>query len=192
MSWLQKISGNFYGDPSPKGLNLYEPIHTGDYGAIYQSKDFPHVFLGSSNTEDIKEAERIAGKPICFRVDVAALDNNELGKADLSLHLPERKMWDQRSEDEVQSVFDAAANKLAEIILEKNCPIYVHCFAGINRSVAVLAAALAKLTGKKAFEVLREIRSQRQVSPADNYLYLLARYNDSKEDPEQVRQLLEV
>lgn len=181
MNWLQKIAAKFRGQQSLEGLAVYNPQEFGAFGGIYRSKDFPNVFLGSAEKEDFLAAERIAGQPICRKIDVT--------------NLPEYHIWGEKEQEETQPQFDYTANQLAEIIRTTNCPIYVHCRAGMNRSVSVLAGAISKLTGRKIADVLREIKSQRgQAHPDDAYLHMLTNYapHDDIEWKEQTKRQLEL
>lgn len=175
MNWLQKICA-YRGEASPRGLQFYMPETIGPFGSIYQSSDFPHVFLGSSDPDDIKEAETIAGQPICFRFDVAAVQNRHLPHADFETYLPEYSVWGKREQRRIQPKLKKTIDTLANIISTKSCPIYVHCSAGMNRSVAVLAGAISKLTNRSIESILKEIKSKRgSTSPHDSYLYMLSR-----------------
>ena len=174
MNWLTKLS-DYPGWPTEKGLSFYMPKTIGHYDDIYQSVDFPHVFLGSSNPHDMQRAEQLAGRPICFRVNVADLETKHLQPANLSYSLPEPEMWTEKEQREIKPVFKHVVDQLAHAIQTMDCPIYVHCYAGINRSVAALAGAISKLTGRPVSDVLGEIKSQRgSASPHDGYLFLLS------------------
>ena len=95
MAWLKKIISQLLGQPTLQGLELYKPENIGVFDDIYQSTDFPHVFLGAGTPEDIQRAEEKAGERICVRIDVAALSHlmEDLPKADIAIPLPEYPRW---------------------------------------------------------------------------------------------------
>lgn len=174
MNWLQKI-GMTRGKASPQGLRFYLPEESGPFDAIYQSPDFPHVFLGSSDPDDIQKAKKLAGQPICCRFDLAAAQNEHLPHADFAFSLPEYPVWGEQEQQETQPEFQKAINILAKVIETRNCPIYVHCVAGMNRSVAVLAGAISRLTKRPVKNILQEIKSRRgSVGLHDSYLQMLS------------------
>lgn len=191
-SWLQKICA-YRGESTSRGLQFYQPEISGPITSVYQSVDFPNVFLGSSDPEDIKEAEQLAGQKICFRFDVAAVQNQHLPRADFETYLPEYSIWGEEEQQKTQPKFNQAIETLAHIIATRKCPIYVHCAAGINRSASVLAGAISKLTGRSVQNILKEIKSRRGiVSPHDSYLYMLSRFspNDTPAWKKQVEEEL--
>jgi len=186
MNWLQSEyckecdflsrSAAFSGHTTPEYAQHYAPEDM-DFD-IYQSIDFPHVFLGGAESDEIAEAEKRAGEKICKRIDVADLETQHLPEADISTHFPERRMWTNDEYEETKIRFNAAADKLADMIVNIDCPIYIHCRVGANRSVSILAAALTKLTGRKLFDVLREIKAQRMIAaPHDAYFMMATEYS---------------
>jgi len=139
----------------------YNPKEVGGFD-VYRSSDFPNVFLGGQHDQD--RVEELAGQ-ICQTFDCRDLPEIQ-GKT---------SYWTQQQYLSVKTRFDKKVNKLINTITSnKNCPVFVHCALGANRSVAVLAAALCELTGKSVNSILGEMRSQRAlVSPQDPY-YLMA------------------
>src|SRR5690606_7404789 len=116
-------------------------------------------------------AEQKAGAPICVRIDVTDADTNHLGSPDLKVPFPEYDFWGIDELSAIQPIFNKTADQLAEIIRTNNCPIYVHCTVGMNRSVAILTAALTKLTGRTVRDILSEIRKQRSIAAPDDSYY---------------------
>ncbi len=47
--------------------------------AVYQSPDFPHVFLGGADPDDIRVVEETAGRPVCIRIDLRSSSAGEIG-----------------------------------------------------------------------------------------------------------------
>ncbi len=170
MAWLRKLSQSFsdtqfWGNEFLENNPEYQPRFD-----VYQSPDFPHVFLGGEN--DLEEAEALAGQPICKIVDCR--DMPEI----------EESSWDYATFTTVQTQFDSKVNDLVQKITTTDCPIFVHCAMGANRSVSVLAAALAQLTGKPLNTILSDMKQVRSfVSPQDPY-YLMALQQSPSETPE--------
>jgi len=177
MEWLRKLSQSFldtqfwgkqFHEQNPEHQPPDEPWINGQF-EVYQSSDFPHVFLGGEN--DFEEVETKAGQPICEVVDCR--------------DLPEiNKSWDFATFTTVQTQFDSKVHDLIQKIISTNCPIFIHCAMGANRSVSVLAAALAQLTGKSLNNILSEMKQVRScVYPSDPY-YLMALQQSPSETPE--------
>ncbi len=141
---------------------------------VYRSSDFPHVFLGGE--DDIQEAELKAGQPMCKIVDCRDLP--EIG--------PENPSWDFGFYATVKVQFDNKVKHVVELIQSVDCPIYVHCVLGANRSVSVLASALSILTNRSIDDILSEMKSSRTVvSPQDPY-YMMALESGLSENSELV------
>ena len=142
------------GQTSLRGLEFYNPESVGTFDRIYQSQDYPNVFLGGQ--DDLNQLPR----PACQIFDV-------------SKTLPEPKEWTELTFEQVKPQFDDLVQKLTNVISTTDCPVFVHCIAGQNRSPAVLASALSKLTGRGVLDILREMKQQRaNIGPHDPYLYL--------------------
>lgn len=137
---------------------------------VYQSRDFPHVFLGGE--DDLDKAQQKAGQPICKVVDCRDLP--EIDATD----------WDYPEYLAAQQSFNAKVQNTMRIISSSQCPVFVYCALGANRSVAVLASALAQLTGRSIHELLNEMKQVRMfVAPQDPY-YLMALQESPQESPE--------
>ncbi len=170
MEWLRRLSQSFldtqyWGKKFRKDNPGYQPQFE-----VYQSADFPHVFLGGE--DDFEEAQARAGQPFCKIVDCRDLP--EINESS----------WDYATFTTVQKNFDSKVNDLVQKISTTDCPIFVHCALGANRSVAVLAAALAQLTGKPLNSILSEMKQVRSyVNPQDPY-YLMALQQSPSETPQ--------
>ena len=138
--------------------------------AVYRSPEFPHVFLGAADEADIQTVEKITGRPVCIRVDLRSESNKErnfpagIKPPQMRVPLPDEPGQEPATMEYWRNEFEATVNQLAEIIASNDCPIYVHCSAGMNRSVATLSAALAKLTGRGFTDVLKERKELRPMS----------------------------
>lgn len=186
-NWFIKCGLYYSGAPSERSFQLYQPEQDGEIGGIYQSSDLPWVFLGSANAEDLKKVEQIAGKPICMRIDLTTANTSHLSQPAIKMPLPEYDMWNQRTFNIVQKQYNKAVETLVQTISSnRNCPIYVHCSLGMNRSAATLAAAIGRITNKSALDVLREMRSQRGVvAPHDPYVSLMIHNNPADQHNKQ-------
>lgn len=170
MEWLRKLSQSFtdtqyWGGEFSKKNPDYVPKFE-----IFQSPDFPHVFLGGE--DDFEEVEARAGQPICKIVDCRDLP--EIGASD----------WDYATYLTVQRQFNSKVQDLIQKISTTNCPIFVHCALGANRSVSVLAAALAKLTNKSLDQILSEMKQVRSFVGPEDPFYLMALDQSPSEDPQ--------
>lgn len=133
---------------------------------VYQSPDFPHVFLGGD--DELEEAEAKAGQPVC-----KVIDCRDLPELDATEESP-IPAWDYSTYLSVQSHFNKKVQTVIQAIESLNCPIYVHCAMGANRSVSVLSAALSSLTNRSVDDILTEMKKVRgAVSPQDPF-YLMA------------------
>lgn len=161
MSWLlesQRLENTHYWG---RQHYLSHPEHAGNM-EVYQSPDFPHVFLGGEY--DLEEAELKAGRPICKRIDCRKLP-------ELTSDHPS---WDYGEYSVAKLKFDKKVAETVNAIRSLSCPIFIHCALGANRSVSVLATALSKLTGKSVDSLFAEMKESREVvSPQDPY-YLMA------------------
>lgn len=173
MSWLYRTAQRFT-DTNFWGKRHLRNNPDVSYGLdVFQSPDFPHVFLGGEY--ELEEAEAKAGQKICKILDCRDLP--EVGPM---------SSWSHSEFSQVQSKFNAKVNELIGYISNLDCPIYVHCALGANRSVSVLASAITKLTGKTLDQVLSEMKSVRSVvRPQDPY-YLMA-LQESPSDPEELK-----
>ena len=178
MNWFKKAQ-SFYGSPSMEGLSFYAPEKSGEFDNVYQSSDFPHVFLGGKN--DIEKAQQMTNEPICRVIDV-------------SKHLPEHRVWNQQEYQKTKKTLIKLINVVAATITSYSCPIYIHCQLGANRSVSVVAAAIAKLTGRSVMDVLSEIKTQRGMAgPDDAYLNMISQHFEPNEEiRDRVRSKLEI
>jgi hypothetical protein len=162
MSWLRQIAQRFE-NTSYWGRSFLQenPDFVGGYD-VYQSPNFPHVFLGGE--DDLDEAEAKAGQSMCKIVDCRDLPEIDA----------ENTSWDFDFYSTVKFQFDKKVEHVVSLIQSANCPIFVHCAAGINRSVSVLAAALAILTNQSIDTILADMKKSRMmVGPQDPY-YLMA------------------
>ena len=175
--WLRRIAQRFF-DTQYWGNQFREqnPDYQPQFN-VFQSPDFPHVFLGGE--DDLQEAEQMAGQPMCKVVDCRDLP--EIDQA----------AWDYPEFVTVQREFDAKVNDLIQKISTTDCPIFVHCALGANRSVAVLASALTQLTGKPVNQVLSDMKQVRAfVGPQDPY-YLMALQQSPSETPQHKQQVFD-
>ena len=180
MSWLTKM--RMRGEPSMKGQQFWTPETVGVFDqwgrpALYQSKDFPHVFLGGE--DDINRVDDISRIPVCEVIDASIL--------------PEPKIWDEETYQAIKPMFKDVVKRIINAITSLTCPIFVHCKAGMNRSVSTLATAISELTGRSVLDVVREMKQQRaNVSPHDPYLYLAvdSSSHESEETKEEISQVL--
>lgn len=207
MSWLINAS-RYRGMPTIDTVREYMPneISGKDPTMIYQSSAFPHVFLGSCTLEDMQEAADLATQymrekinPEDFiRFNVAAQDTGSLDQhfpnPYFSAELPEAKsdtgnMMDENMYSLAQQQFNDTADILAKTIKSTNRPVYVHCALGMNRSAAVLAAALTKITNQSIVDILREMKGKRfVVAPHDAYFLMAVQYSQN-EDEDWKRQM---
>ena len=166
---------------------------------IYQSPEKPWVFLGegeSSADFELASAqfERTFGQePSCvlrFQVAGEQLDP-KLPPAVVVEPLPDPSTdsWSDAEFRRVQERFNERAEQIANTIEHnQTCLIYVHCAMGVNRSPAILAAALSRITGKSIFEILRSMREQRTfVAPTDPYIMMALEFSNHPEDQRQVQ-----
>lgn len=181
-----KQAATYRGQPSMDAFQEYRPESPSyEPGEIYRSKDYPHVFLGSAEWGDMERAARMAGiHPEDFlRFDVAAHETpGGLPDPYYSAELREQDMG-EGDYRQAQGRFNAAADALVQTIQSSNRPIYVHCVAGANRSASVLAAALARLTGRGIRDVLKEMKQARmEIAPHDTYFLMAAEYSQHEDD----------
>lgn len=196
MRWLHKIS-NYHGTSwlTPHRYDKHHiDINDDNVDNIYQSSDFPWVFLGGATINDINTVQQIAGQSICIRFDVTDRDTSNLPNPVTKIPFHEPDVWTMDYYNKTQQRFNDTANSLVDAIQNNRCPIYVHCSAGINRSVSILAAALTKLTRKKLDDILQEMKSMRAIiAPQDPYYLLALEYSpsDSQQDKQDVKNQLE-
>ncbi len=172
MSWLCRISQTLQ-DTSYWGRSFLRsnPDYEQNFD-VYQSSDFPNVFLGGE--DDLAEAEAKAGAPMCKIIDCRDLPEVD-GK---------NPSWDYAFFTSVQGKFNAKVEEVISSIQSLDCPIFVHCALGANRSVAVLASALSRLTNKSIDGILGDMKQSRMVvNPQDPY-YLMSLEQGPAEDPE--------
>jgi len=172
MSWLQRIAQR-YEDTKYWGRSFRQqnPDFAGGF-EVYQSPHFPHVFLGGE--QELDEAEEKAGQPMCKIVDCRDLPEIDA----------ENPSWDYGFYATVKAKFDKKVKQLAGTIQSADCPIYVHCAMGANRSVSVLAAAISLLTNQPIDTILSDMKQSRMVvNPQDPY-YLMALEESPAESPE--------
>ncbi|MHA2279745.1 MAG: protein-tyrosine phosphatase family protein [Promethearchaeota archaeon] len=116
----------------------------------------------------------MAGQSMCKIVDCRDLPEIDA----------ENPSWDFGFYSTVKAKFDQKVEHVVNLIQSTKCPIFVHCAAGINRSVAVLAAALSLLTNKSIDTILADMKESRMiVAPQDPY-YLMALETSPSEAPE--------
>lgn len=194
MSWLKRAA-RYQGKASPFMRQYYMPARPGMPENVYQCPEAPWVFLGSADPADIQRAELMAGRPICLRVDLTD-KNIPLPGPSIKIPLPELRVWDEQSYESVQQEFNRAASRLALIIQSRQCPIYVHCTMGMNRSVSVLSSALTQITGRPLFDIMKAMKAQRGIiGPHDAYLMMALDFSRNEQDMqrrEEVRQQIDL
>ena len=127
--------------------NPYESL----MGIYRAPSPFSNVFLGSEKKEDVENVEQMTGKPVCYFVDAR--------------DLPELDIWEEQDYTSIfKNEFKPRVLNLVNLLsVVKDCPIYVHCALGMNRSVSILVAALAILTGKDINSLLQDMKRYRQL-----------------------------
>lgn len=194
MSWIKKLAFRLDGKSTYFGQNVKDPRGVIDRNTpinVYRSIDFPHVFLGGADIDDISDVEQMAGAKICARIDVTDAEvSRMLPPHTIKTPLPEHRQWDEQKYNAAQEQFNQTADQLCQIITANHCPIYVHCSAGVNRSVSILSAALSKLTNRPLNDILTEMRTQRfHISPHDAYYLMALEYSPADDThKQQVRQ----
>lgn len=192
LNWLTKLSISFPGKPTETTWKYYNDAGTnfdGDPEQIYQSRDLPWVFLGSADNSDIQKVQSITGKPVCMRLDLTDADTSDLPQPAQKIPFPEHETWDEGSFDLVSKQFNNTVEQLINMINRK-CPIYVHCSAGVNRSVSVLAAAISRITNRSVFDILREMKSTRGIiGPHDAYVMMAIQNSNHPSDILHRRQI---
>lgn len=193
MHWI-KEAVRFEGRTSPHSFKWYRPKVTPIDPDVYLQRiqqlyswppGNPRIFLGPADPQEIKRIETITGMPVCKRIDVAFQQNKEnpnLSPADYTFQLPEYKVWEDAEMQSIWPEFKMAADTVVQAWQETQgqCPIYVHCVGGVNRSAAVLAAALTRITGNPLRDVLQDIKTGRgSISPMDPYFAMAAKYSPS-------------
>ena len=183
--WLTKICNRYRGKEFPLSVNYYLPQKIGPAENIYQSPDFNWVFLGSAEQDDLKKVQQISGRPVCVRLDLTDKDTSHLPRNGIKIPFPEFNTWTEPQYDQVQHVFNETVDFLSQLITQnRHCPIYVHCSAGMNRSVAILASALANLTGRPLNTILSEMKSIRGIILPHDVYYMMALENSQSDSPE--------
>lgn len=198
--WIEKLSFEIPGNSVyfPNNIVNRQPQLKVDKNTeigIYRSKDFPHVFLGAGfDTTDIRKAEEMAGAKVCARIDVTSAEApDDMPPHSIKTPLPEYHTWSEEQYNATQLEFNRTADQLCQVIMSTQCPVFVHCSAGINRSVSILSAAISKLTNRPLDDVLNEIKSQRfNVSPHDAYYLMALEYSPADDEHKsQVRQQID-
>lgn len=194
-NWLQKICTTFEGGSTPRSWGFYMPKEIGEPEAIYQSKDVPWVFLGSADNDDLMRVQKMSGRPVCMRIDLTDQDTSHMPAPSQKIPFPEFPVWTDPAYRDTQVRFNKAVDSVVGVIKNHQCPIYVHCSAGANRSVSVLASALSHITGRSVFDIIKEMKTRRGVvSPHDAYLMMAVDYSKNPEDQkrkEQVRSTMD-
>ena len=168
--WLRKIAQNVSDTQYLSRQYLRQNPGFVPEFAVFQSSDFPHVFLGGE--DDYAEAEVLAGQPICSAVDCRNLP--EISSSSESMDT-----------SQVQPEFNALVADVISKIQDVDCPLFVYCEAGINRSVAVLSTAISQLTNKSFEEAFQEIKQARGVSGVQDPYYVLGLKYDGTSDSDQ-------
>ena len=167
MSWFSKISVNISGPiqlpPLTKDqfLDTYnEILHYGPSSNVYKPNDiFECVFLGGA--DDIQRASEISGGFAPENIiDVRSL--------------PELPTWNSEDFVNIGPSFQSFADIVLNKLTSGECPIYVHCAVGANRSASVLAAVLSRITSRPLLDVISEMKEQRSDVAPDTAYYLLA------------------
>lgn len=192
-NWFQKFCTRYRGYHTDNVVRRYMPENIGEMEEVYQSSDLPWVFLGGADRSEMQQAEQLAGQPICARIDVTDADTRHLPEPlTQKIPFPEFKIWDDQSYSETKNLFNKTVDMVTQTISSRRCPIYIHCSAGANRSVSILAAAISRITGKSIFEILREMKSKRGiVSPHDVYVMMAVENSTNPHDVSHRQQLLE-
>ncbi len=198
MNWLYKTFG-ISGGRGEWAAQQYSPGASMPSFNIYQCPEKPWVFLGQGeDSTDFEIAtaqfERTFGNPptciLRFQVTGETLDPKlPPAVAVEPLPDPNTQVWSDAEYSEVQSRFNERAEQIANTIEHnQSCLIFVHCAAGVNRSPAILAAALSRITGKSIFEILRGMKEQRTlVSPTDAYIMMALEFSNHPDDQRQVQ-----
>ena len=202
MTWLKKAIyltvykalKNAWQDPELKGDRRGQP----DTMALFQSPDFPWVFLGSDDPDDLLSVAAKTGvsPEEILRIDVSDLPAKGLPPSVLKVPLPDETnpnepMWKSPEEQSMwKSVFWNLADDVADTIRQAGIsgkPVYVHCKLGKNRSVATLAAALSQLYAedmnmpKSPDRIISEISQQRFLAdPQPEYREFAAEYGQQQ------------
>jgi broad specificity phosphatase PhoE len=148
---------------------------------VFQSELFPNLFLGSARREDINLVRDLTSwnEPL-HRVDLAPQDNVHLdggSPAEHAFDLREHPEWTQPLRTQGQVLFDAAVEQVVDLVTKGRENVYLHCRMGMNRSVAVLLAALARLEGGTIEEKLGQVRLFRQdISPDSTFMDFAQRH----------------
>jgi protein-tyrosine phosphatase len=118
--------------------------------------------LWIGNAGDVRDPERLLAAGVAAVINLAVEEPSPiLPRSTIYCHFP---LSDGVQDD--QAILNAAIQTLASL-LKNQVPTLVYCSAGMSRSPAVVAAALAIVEGRNPKEILRQITAGRphDVSP---------------------------
>lgn len=162
----QKSTIPFFG----RDFHSRNPDWDPKFDTVYQSPDFPYVFLGGQ--DDLPQASREAGGEITRQFDLRSL--GELTAID--------RTWSSSEPASTQDAFNLKVDELKELITSDSSPLYVFCEGGANRSVSVLASAISELTNRPLIDILDEMKHARAVVNPDDRNYYFATDRASKDE----------
>ncbi|KKN50719.1 hypothetical protein LCGC14_0629800 [marine sediment metagenome] len=200
MSWLVEAV-RFEGSHGGSSSQYYDVPDTHTFDQLYSwPQKNPVVFLGGNDKGDVEQVKAISGSFPCIRINVAAQEpqfSYNLPPADISFTLPEFPTWDLQTYERTKNEFNKAVQTTVKAIQHSTpeCPLYIHCVAGINRSASVLAAALTEISGQPLINILRDMKTRRSiVSPHDAYFMMATDYSpaDSPEWKANVQRELDM
>jgi hypothetical protein len=213
-NWLHKISAVFRGSiTAPLSRRRYDVPHeivpnfteqNDVYWNVYQSPYHDFLFLGGTNPEELQQAEKTAGKPICYRISVTDADTGHLPGVEIKFPLPEILYWGYGSTSEAlnevtqknMETFHNAVKTVVGLVKmfeaeDKNCIIYLHCSAGMNRSPAVMARAISEMHDIPIDETLKGIDQVRPVALNDGFYIAAIHENPAEPEWEESMRMLD-
>lgn len=129
-----------------------------------------NIFIGNSQDAKNKEVLEELGITACLNCAI------DLDYACPVEHYSKVGLTDGPADQ--REKFVEAMNEL-DILLESGHRVLVHCHCGVSRSVAVVAAWIAKKYDKSIYEALHEIARRRpKIGPRQALVYLAREVNN--------------
>ena len=123
----------------------------------------PNLYLGSIKALGTYECKSLNYYMVVDLIKNTILLDNSMSNVEIYINLPVHDSPDE-CDNLLEMIKDTCVLEKMHLALQQNKPVLVHCFAGMQRSCALVACYLIKYYDMIPFEAIQYIKSKRPIA----------------------------